>query len=192
MNSDRAVIAIAAGVLVAATAAAGYFASGIQQERRELELVVSQAGTEGMPPHVAIATAALGTFRGLAVDILWARADHLQTEGEFFEAQTLSQWITALQPRFQKVWGFQAWNLAYNIAAATQVPEERWGWVRRGIELLRDQCWRALQHLWIEIKQAYIQAGACEHDRPPGADQSGTDHSDWPAASNFACFHVVS
>ncbi|MGB8852394.1 MAG: hypothetical protein WCC69_02360 [Pirellulales bacterium] len=88
---------------------------------------------------MAIATAALGTFRGLAVDVLWARADHLQTEGEYFEAQTLSQWITTLQPRFQKVWAFQAWNLAYNIAAAAQVPSERWGWIRRGISLLRDR-----------------------------------------------------
>jgi hypothetical protein len=95
MNSDRVVMAIAAVVLVVATATAGWLAAGIQRERRELELVVSRAGTEGMPPHVAIATAALGTFRGLAVDILWARADHLQTEGEYFEAQTLSQWISA-------------------------------------------------------------------------------------------------
>jgi hypothetical protein len=147
MNSDRVVIAIAAGVLVAGTVAAGWLAAGIQRERRDLELVVSRAGAEGMPPHVAIATAALGTFRGLAVDVLWARADHLQTEGEFFEAQTLSQWITALQPRFQKVWGFQAWNLAYNIAAATQVPEERWGWVSRGISLLRDQASRSTPRL---------------------------------------------
>jgi hypothetical protein len=100
---------------------------------------VSTEGTEGMPPHVAVVTAALGTFRGLAVDLLWARADHLQEEGEFFEAQTLSQWITTLQPRFQKVWAFQAWNLAWNIAAATQVPAERWGWVSRGIELLRSR-----------------------------------------------------
>jgi len=91
MNSDRAVIAIAAGVLVAGTAAAGWLAAGIQRERRDLELVVSRAGVEGMPPHVAIATAALGTFRGLAVDVLWARADHLQTEGEFFEAQRASR-----------------------------------------------------------------------------------------------------
>jgi hypothetical protein len=96
-------------------------------------------GVEGIPPHVAVVTAALGTFRGLAVDVLWARADHLQDEGEYYEAQTLSEWITTLQPRFQKVWGFQAWNMAWNIAAATQVPAERWGWVRRGMELLRTK-----------------------------------------------------
>jgi hypothetical protein len=73
------------------------------------------------------------------VDVLWARADALQTKGEFFEAQTLAQWITALQPRFPRVWAFQAWNLAYNISVATKEPAERWGWINRAIGLLRDR-----------------------------------------------------
>lgn len=123
--------------MLVAFAGSATVAGIVQKQRDELGLVVKMEGQEGMPPHVAVVTAALGTFRGLAVDILWARADHLQTEGEFYEAQTLAQWITTLQPRFQKVWGFQAWNLAWNITAATQVPAERWGWVNRGIELLR-------------------------------------------------------
>lgn len=137
--TDRAVETIAAVVLVASLATAGLVMRSIARQRQELQLVVSAEGTRGMPPHVALATAALGTFRGLAVDVLWARADALQTKGEFFEAQTLSQWITALQPRFPRVWGFQAWNLAYNISVCTKVPAERWGWVNRGIGLLRDQ-----------------------------------------------------
>jgi hypothetical protein len=137
--SDRLVITIA-GVFVAAFLGGAAAVTGIvQKQRDELDLVVKMEGVEGIPPHVAVVTAALGTFRGLAVDVLWARADHLQQEGQFYEAQTLSEWITTLQPRFQKVWGFQAWNMAWNIAAATQVPAERWGWVRRGIELLRTR-----------------------------------------------------
>lgn len=135
--NDRVTITGAAIIMLACMAGAAAVAGVVQQQRADLQLVVATDGAAGMPPHVAIVTAALGTFRGLAVDVLWARADHLQTEGEFFEAQTLSQWITTLQPRFQKVWAFQAWNLSYNIAAATQVPAERWGWVSRGIELLR-------------------------------------------------------
>jgi hypothetical protein len=119
--------------------AAARVTRAIDAQRQQLELVVSMEGTQGMPAHVALATAALGTFRGLAVDFLWARADHLQTEGLYFEAQTLSQWITALQPRFPRVWSFQAWNLAYNISAATLFPEERWSWVSRGIDLLRNR-----------------------------------------------------
>ena len=139
MNADRITVPIALLALLAGGVGAALSAGAVQRQRRDLELVEPIAGTEGMPPHVALVTAALGTFRGLAVDVLWARADHLQTEGEYFEAQTLSQWITALQPRFDRVWGFQAWNLAYNISAATQTPTERWGWVQRGIGLLRDQ-----------------------------------------------------
>jgi hypothetical protein len=137
--SDRATITAAATLLLASLTGSTFVAGFIEQQRDELNLIVKMEGVEGMPPHVAVVTAALGTFRGLAVDILWARADHLQTEGEFYEAQTLAQWITTLQPRFQKVWGFQAWNLAWNITAATQVPAERWSWVRRGIDLLRSR-----------------------------------------------------
>jgi len=137
--SDRLVIAIAGMVLAVCLVGAAAVTGVVQQQRDDLGLVVKMEGVEGIPPHVAVVTAALGTFRGLAVDVLWARAEHLQDEGEFYEAQTLSEWITTLQPRFQKVWGFQAWNMAWNIAAATQVPAERWGWVRRGMELLRTK-----------------------------------------------------
>ncbi|MCX7414670.1 MAG: hypothetical protein NTW36_14685 [Planctomycetia bacterium] len=137
--TDRITITSAAIVMLVCLAGAAAVAGVVQRQRHDLHLVVSTEGTEGMPPHVAIVTAALGTFRGLAVDLLWARAEHLQDQGEFFEAQTLSQWITTLQPRFQRVWAFQAWNLAYNLTAATQVPAERWGWVNRGIDLLRSR-----------------------------------------------------
>jgi hypothetical protein len=137
--SDRLTTTVAVFVLVACLAGSATLAGHVQRQRSDLKLVAATADTESMPPHVAIVTAALGTFRGLAVDLLWARAETLQFAGEFYEAQTLSQWITTLQPRFQKVWAFQAWNLAYNITAASQVPAERWGWVSRGIELLRSR-----------------------------------------------------
>ena len=137
--SDRLTTTVAALFLLACLAGSATLAGHVQRQRKDLNLVVATSDTESMPPHVAIVTAALGTFRGLAVDLLWARAETLQFAGEFYEAQTLSQWITTLQPRFQKVWAFQAWNLAYNITAATQVPAERWSWVSRGVELLRSR-----------------------------------------------------
>ncbi len=137
--NDRLVQLIAVSVCGAALVAAGTLAASIGRERQESELVMSLDDTRGMPPHVALATAALGTFRGLAVDALWMRADRLQDAGHYFEAQTLSQWITSLQPRFPRVWAFQAWNMAYNISVTTRVPEERWIWVNRGMELLRSR-----------------------------------------------------
>lgn len=139
MTSDRLTEFVAIAVLIASLATASIAATYIQREREALDLVVSTEGVAGMPPHVAVATAALGTFRGLAVDVLWARADALQTKGKFFEAQTLSQWITTLQPRFPRVWAFQAWNLAYNISVCTPIADERWEWVSRGVDLLRSQ-----------------------------------------------------
>lgn len=137
--SDRFSEIVASTMLIISVATASLAAGVIQRERESLKLVMSMEGVSGMPPHVAVATAALGTFRGLAVDVLWARADALQTAGNYFEAQTLSQWITTLQPRFPKVWAFQAWNLAYNISVSTPVADERWGWVNKGMELLRSQ-----------------------------------------------------
>lgn len=135
--NDRLVQVIAVVVLGLCLTAAGRLASSISRERQESELVVSLEDTRGMPPHVALVTAALGTFRGLAVDALWLRAESLQDAGQYYEAQTLSQWITALQPRFPRVWAFQAWNMAYNISVTTRVPEEKWAWVSRGMDLLR-------------------------------------------------------
>lgn len=139
MSSDRWPSVVAAVLLGLLLAGAGLAAVRVQKMRTELQLVVPAVGSESMPPHVAVVTAALGTFRGLAVDFLWARADHLQYQGQYFEAQTLAQWITTLQPRFHKVWAFQAFNMAYNISVATQVPSERWSWVARAIDLLRRQ-----------------------------------------------------
>lgn len=138
-SGDGLVQAAAALVMVACLVGAGFMARTVARQREDLQLVMSLEGQQGMPPHVALATAALGTFRGLAVDVLWIRAAELQNLGQYFEAQTLAQWITSLQPRFPQVWTFQAHNLAYNISVASDVPDERWGWVDRGIRLLRDR-----------------------------------------------------
>jgi len=135
--TDRQTTIVAGVILLGSLAGVASMAGQLRDQRDKLRLVVKSEGIAGMPPHVAVVTAALGTFRGLAVDFLWARAEHLEREGEYYEAQSLAEWITTLQPRFQKVWWFQSFNLAWNITAATQVPAERWGWINRGIELLR-------------------------------------------------------
>ena len=127
------------GVIIAALLGIAVLSRTITRERDELQLVMSLEGTEGMPPHVALATAALGTFRGLATDILWMRADELQAAGQYFEAQTLAEWITTLQPHFPNIWGFQAINMAYNLSVSAEEPYQRWTWIRRGMELLRQK-----------------------------------------------------
>ena len=98
---------------------------------------------ENAPPMLAFTTVALGGFRGLISNFLWIRANDLQQDDKFFEAAQLADWITKLEPTFTQVWLFQGWNMAYNISVKFKENgpgdfSDRWRWVERGIELLRD------------------------------------------------------
>src|SRR5881394_3634797 len=93
---------------------------------------------ENAPPVLAFTTVALGGFRGLIANALWIRANELQQDGKYFEMVQLADWITKMEPTFTQVWTVQAWNMAYNISVKFTNPYDRWRWVQRGIELLRD------------------------------------------------------
>lgn len=97
------------------------------------------ASLEGVPATLALTTFALGPLRGLIVDGLWWRMIQHQDRGNYFETIQLTNWITALQPRFANVWAFGAWNLCYNVAHEFPDPELRWKWIERAISMLRDQ-----------------------------------------------------
>jgi len=94
---------------------------------------------ENAPPMVVLTTVALGGFRGLVADWLWLRSSRMQEQGNYFEMVQLASWITKLQPRFTGAAAFLAWNMAYNISVTFTSPEDRWRWVRRGLELIRDE-----------------------------------------------------
>src|SRR6266480_758145 len=94
---------------------------------------------ENAPPVLAFTTVALGGFRGLISNALWIRANDLQEEDKFFEMAQLADWITKLEPHFVQVWLVQAWNMAYNISVKFKDYPDRWRWVKRGLELLRDE-----------------------------------------------------
>jgi len=131
-------------VCLIGAAALLYVAAGrldyINSQRKEMNLVANKP-LENAPPSLAFTTAAMGAFRGLVVDVLWMRAEKLKEQGQFFDAKQLAEWITILQPRFAKVWEYQAWNMAYNISVAipSTHPDQRWLWVKNGYELLRDK-----------------------------------------------------
>jgi len=91
------------------------------------------------PPIVTFTTVALGSFRGLLADLLWLRTSSLQDEGNYFEMVQLASWITMLQPHFTGATAYLAWNMAYNISVTCSTAEERWRWIQRGIELIRDE-----------------------------------------------------
>ena len=107
-------------------------------ERTRLKLTRVEA-VESMPPMMAFTAVALGGFRGLISNALWIRLNDLQLDEKYFEMVQLSDWITKMQPHFVAVWVHQAWNLSYNISVKFPDPNDRWLWVQRGIELLRDE-----------------------------------------------------
>ncbi|MGB9601950.1 MAG: hypothetical protein ACPMAG_04085, partial [Limisphaerales bacterium] len=113
----------------------------VDAERSKIELP-NAADLQNAPPMLRFTTIALGGFRGIIANILWIRASDLQDQDKYFEMVQLADWITKLQPRLKQVWLMQAWNMTYNISIKFTDPEDRWRWVMRGIELLRDDALR--------------------------------------------------
>ena len=129
-------------ILLLLLAAVLLFVSGrmqnlLNRDREQLGLTRMDA-LNSAPPLLAFTTVALGGFRGLISNYLWIRANDLQMDDKYFEAAQLADWITDLEPHFTQVWLFQAWNMAYNISVKFKDFPDRWRWVERGIELLRD------------------------------------------------------
>ena len=124
-------------------AVSGQVQKAMDRDRVQLGLTIGEP-LQNAPPMLAFTTVALGGFRGLISNLLWLRANELQLDDKFFEAAQLADWITDLEPHFAQVWVFQAWNMAYNISVkfkenAPGIYSDRWRWVQRGIELLRDR-----------------------------------------------------
>src|SRR5437762_13726719 len=110
----------------------------LNRERDRLDLTRVQL-LENAPPVLAFTTVALGGFRGLISNAIWIRASDLQDEDKFFEMAQLADWITKLEPHFVQVWLVQAWKMAYSSSVKCKDFPDRWRWVSRGLELLRDQ-----------------------------------------------------
>jgi hypothetical protein len=125
-------------LIVALMFAASHTQSYLNRQRETLGLTRT-AVLENAPPVLVFTTVALGGFRGIIANALWLRANDMQESGKYFEMVQLADWITKLQPDIVTVWVHQAWNMAYNITVKFPDHEERWVWVKRAIELLRDQ-----------------------------------------------------
>src|ERR1700690_2219772 len=136
MNSrlKKILLWLLAAVLLAGS---GQVQQSLNRDRQELELT-QNTPLKNAPPLLAFTTVALGGFRGLISNFLWIRANDLQQEGKYFEMVQLADWITDLEPHFEQVWAFQAWNMAWNISVNFNDFSDRWRWVERGMELLRD------------------------------------------------------
>ena len=138
MNRNLTIQGVCVLIVALCLTATSALSVELTAEAGRAQLVYTDQAQEGDPPEVALGIA-MGAFRGLFVNYLWIRATKLKEEGKFHEAIELSSAITRLQPRFPRVWAFHAWNMAYNISVATQTVEERWQWVKAGLDLLRKE-----------------------------------------------------
>lgn len=112
--------------------AAGY----LVQRRNENRLSQANLG-EIDPTGEAIKLATLG-LRGVAANILWSKANNYKlTEDWTNYAATLEQ-ISKLQPNYIAVWRYQAWNLSYNVSVEWDDYRDRYFWVIRGIDYLKQ------------------------------------------------------
>lgn len=125
-------------IIVLCLLVSGLTQNALNDKRERMGLTRTSEPLKNAPPLLAFSTVALGGFRGLIANSLWMRLYDLQMDGKYFEFVQLSHWITQLQPTIPEVWIHLAWNLAYNVSVKFEDPREKWPWVRRGIELLRD------------------------------------------------------
>jgi tetratricopeptide (TPR) repeat protein len=123
--------AVTAAIAIAAIAATVPVQKRIDSVRTGL--VESHRMPTHLPSSAAI-SAALGGFRGIAVDILWLQAESMLKQKQFYQLMTYYEIVSVLQPNFPSVWTFNAWNLCYNISHEWPQPEEKWVWIKKGID----------------------------------------------------------
>ncbi len=67
----------------------------------------------------------LGSFRAVAIDILWIQMHRMgEEEHRYFERVEYMDLITQLQPRNPEAWAYLGWDAAYNIANQLRTEED--------------------------------------------------------------------
>ena len=107
-------------------------------ERVAEERHLAQKTLGKVNPVSGTAQMVLMGFRGVAVTFLWHDVIALKREERWFEIRPVLESITLLQPNFIEPWTFQAWNMAYNIAAEWEAVKDKYYWIRQGIDFMKN------------------------------------------------------
>ncbi|MEX2306190.1 MAG: hypothetical protein WD738_01275 [Pirellulales bacterium] len=89
------------------------------------------------PASETIKLATLG-LRGVAVNLLWEKANYYKKVEDWTNLTATLEQLAKLQPNFITFWKFQAWNLTYNVSVEFDDYHDRYYYVRRGIEFLKE------------------------------------------------------
>ncbi len=108
----------------------------LAQMRADYRLSQAQLG-EIDPASETIKLATLG-MRGVAANLLWDKANQYHKNEDWVNLSATLEQIARLQPNFVSVWIFQGWNLSYNISVQFDDYHDRYYWVIRGIDFLKE------------------------------------------------------
>ncbi|MBI3838199.1 MAG: hypothetical protein HY288_09745 [Planctomycetia bacterium] len=108
----------------------------LAQMRKDNQLSQANLG-EIDPASETIKLATLG-MRGVAANILWEKANYYKKVEDWASYSAALEQITKLQPNFVSVWIFQGWNLSYNISVEFDDYRDRYYWVIKGIDFLKE------------------------------------------------------
>ncbi|MEM6366111.1 MAG: IRE (iron responsive element), partial [Planctomycetota bacterium] len=106
----------------------------LAQMRDEFEIAESDLG-EISPASETMKLASLG-LRGVAASLLWNKSHEFRVTHEWDRLKATLNNIALLQPHFDRVWEFQAHNLAYNVSTEFDDYRQRYEMVREGTEFL--------------------------------------------------------
>lgn len=124
--------------------AGGFFQIHNLAELRNIHHLSEAQLGEIDPAGTTIKLATLG-MRGVAANVLWEKANSYKMKKDWTNLSATLQQITLLEPHFLSVWRFQAWNLSYNVSAEFDDYRERYRWLIKGVDFLREGI-RSNQH----------------------------------------------
>ena len=89
------------------------------------------------PSSEAMKLASFG-LRGVAATALWGKTRQFEVQHEWDRHRAAVDQLVKLQPHFDRVWEYQAHNLAYNVSREFDDYRQRYRTVRDGTEFLID------------------------------------------------------
>lgn len=127
-----------AALLAALLACVGWTQGRIDASPEKKDLVAVNPFHELPPAQYMteyVGTLLLGGMRAVAIDYLWIQFGKAEKERQYVEVDAILEILLKLQPAFPEIWNHLAWSKAYNISAHMESKEDRWRWVRSGIEV---------------------------------------------------------
>jgi hypothetical protein len=113
------------------------FEGGVLARMRKEHQLSQAALGEIDPASETIKLATLG-MRGVAANILWEKANYYKKTKDWTSLSATLEQIVKLQPNFVSVWIYQGWNLSYNISVEFDDYHDRYYWVMKGIDFLKE------------------------------------------------------